>query len=119
MDWLTFISTLVTVLVGSGLISLFTIRETRKGMKLDNKEKELDTNIKLIDELQDQIEKLNDRLDQKDHRITELEDSNSTLRVENGDLKVELMKATLLKCDRIECNDRKPPFGYRNIDLDS
>ena len=87
-------------------------------MKLDNAEKEDNRWSKLADELQDENTRLNEKLDKKDSRITELEDIVSSLRTELGETKVELAKATLLRCSRVECSNRVPPFGYRNVDLD-
>ena len=118
MNWTLLLTTLISVLFGSGIVSLFTIRETRKGLKLDNKEKEDNRWERLANELQDQIEKQNDRLEKKDARITELEDRCSTLSNQLDEANTALAKATLLKCERIECSQRKPPFGYRNVDLD-
>ena len=118
MDWVTLLATLITVLFGQGIIALFTIRETKKGMKLDNKEKEDNRYITLINELQDQNEKLNEKIDKKDARITELEDRCTILSSQLDTANTELAKATLLRCSRIECSTRIPPFGYRNVDLD-
>lgn len=118
MDWISIILALIGALAGGGLISLLTLRETKKSLKIDNQAKEDDRWSKLADELQDENARLNEKLDKKDARITELEDTVSALRTELGDVKTDLVRATLLKCDRIECSNRKPPFGYRNIDLD-
>lgn len=118
MSIVTILTSLISALLGGGLITIFTVRETRKSLKIDNAAKEDNRWSKLADELQDQNEKLNDRLEKKDARITELEDIISTLRTELGDTKSELAKATLMRCSRVECTQRIPPFGYRNVDLD-
>ena len=59
MDWITLIVSVLSVIFGGGLISLLTIREQRKGMKLDNKEKEDNRWERLVDQLSDQVESLN------------------------------------------------------------
>lgn len=118
MDWVSIIVAIISALAGGGLLSLLTLRETKKSLNIDNQAKEDDRWSKLADELQDENTRLNEKLDKKDARITELEDTISLLRTELGETRIDLVRATLLKCDRIECANRKPPFGYRNIDLD-
>jgi len=118
MDISSIIIAIISVIGGGSIVSLLTVKEVKKGLKIDNKEKEDNRWERLANELQDQVEKLNDRIEKKDARITELEDINSQLRSQLDDANTNLAKATLLKCDRIECSQRKPPFGYRNVDLD-
>lgn len=115
MDWISIIIALISSLTGSGLLSLFTIREYKKGMKLDNAEKEDNRWDRLVNELQDQIEKLNERMEKKDSRIMELEDTNATLRQQLDDTRTALVKAKMMRCSRLSCNDRKPPFGYAEL----
>ena len=99
----------------TGIISLLTLRETKRGMQIDNKQKESDNYIKLINELQDQVEKLNERVDKKDARITELEDCNADLRSKLDEKNTALAKATLLRCTRLACESRRPPLGYSEL----
>ena len=80
MDWISIIVAIIGALGGGGLVSLLTIRETKKGLKVENKDKESDVYIKLINELQDQIEKQNERLDKKDTIIQEKDDTIADLR---------------------------------------
>lgn len=116
MDLISIIGAAVAAVGGvSGLVAMFTIRETKKGMALDNKEKEDNRWSKLCDELQDQIETLNERLTNKDARITELEDSNAALRSQLDSANTELAKALILKCSRISCSSRRPPLGYTEL----
>lgn len=115
MDFTSIIIAIIGALAGGGLISLLTIRETRKGLKIDNKGKEQDQFVKLIDQLQDQNEKLNVRIDVKDARITELEDRNAVLRQQLDEKNTALAKATLLRCTRLNCERRKPPLGYSEL----
>lgn len=115
MDWTTIVASLIAALSGGGLISLLTIRETRKKLKVENKEKEGEVYVKLIDELQDQIEKQNERLDKKDTIIQEKDDIIADLRARLDSVSTDLAKATLLKCNRLNCSDRRPPLGYSEL----
>lgn len=115
MDWISIILALISALAGGGLIGLLTIRETKKSMKIENAVKEDDRWSKLADELQDENAKLNDRLEKKDARITELEDTVSDLRTKLDDAKTAAVKASLLRCNRLNCERRSPPLGYTEL----
>ena len=115
MDWVSIIVAIIGALGGGGLISLLTIRETKKGLKVENKDKESDVYIKLINELQDQIEKQNERLDKKDTIIQEKDDTIADLRSRLDSASTALAKATLLKCSKLNCVDRIPPLGYAEL----
>ena len=118
-------SILIAILgsVGIGeLINLFTARETKKGMQLDNKQKEDSRWETLVNELQDQNRvlqeqntMLHERLDKKDERIFELDDRCADLRSRLDQVNTDLAKASLLKCNRLNCSDRRPPLGYTEL----
>jgi len=118
MDWASIIVALIGALAGGGLIGLLTIREYKKGLKIENGAKEDSRWTILVGQLQDQVEKQNDRLEKKDARITELEDTNATLRHELDDTRTALVKATLLRCSKLSCPDRVPPLGYSELTTD-
>lgn len=132
MDFTLLIELITAVIAGGAITSLITIRETKKGMKLDNvakdeenKNKSVERWSNLCNELQDQIETfqtqidgLNERLDKKDARILELEDRCVAYRTKIDQLSTDLTKATLLKCSRLKCEDRRPPFGYSELTTD-
>lgn len=129
MEWTTIILAALSALIPSGLIGLFTIREQRKAAKLENdgkqienKEKEDNRWEKLADQLSDQVEQLNtqimslnERLDKKDERIIELEDRCASLRQRLDEANTDLAKASLLKCNRLNCTTRRPPLGYTEL----
>ena len=115
MDWVTLVTALIASLSGGWLISLLTIRETRKKLNVENKEKEGEVYVKLIDELQDQIEKQNERLDKKDAIIQEKDDIIADLRHRLDEANSALIKATLLKCSKLACPDRRPPLGFTEL----
>lgn len=118
--------TIALAVVGSvsigELISLFTVREQRKGMKIDNKQKEDERWQRLLDEVQEQNSKLqeqnsmlHERLEKKDERIIELEDRSADLRAKLDETNTALAKASLLKCNRLNCDKRRPPLGYTEL----
>lgn len=122
MEWTTILVTLIGSILAGGIVSLFTIRESKKNMQLDNegkeienKDKEQEIHLKLIDELQDQIDKLNERLDKKDALIEEKSDTIAVLRQKLDETNTALAKAILLKCSRLACKDRIPPLGYSEL----
>lgn len=118
IEWGTILLAVVGSLSVSEIIHLFTIRETKKGMRLDNQQKESDNYVKLIDELQDQNNNINERLEKKDERILELEDKNDTLRQSLDSVRTKCAVAELLKCVNVSCQDREPKLGTRKVDVE-
>ena len=118
MDWASIIIAVIGALAGGGLISLLTIRETRKSMKIENGAKEDSRWTTLVEQLRAQIEKTSERLEKKDARITELEDTNDMLRQQLDETRTELVKAKMMRCSRLNCTNRKPPFGYSELTPD-
>lgn len=118
--------TIVVAVVGSiginEIINLFTIREHKKGMKIENQQKEderweklSDQQAEQITQLNEQIVSLNERLEKKDARIIELEDRCGDLRIKLDNASTDLAKANLLKCNRLNCTNRRPPLGYTEL----
>lgn len=118
MDWISILVALIGALAGGGLISLLTLRETKKSLKIDNQTKEDSRWSNLVKELQIQNEKLNERVERKDARITELEDTNAALRQKLDETSTALAKATLLRCSKLGCTSRIPPLGYSELTPD-
>lgn len=114
--------TIALAVVGSvsigELISLFTLREQKKGMKIDNKQKEderweklADQQSEQINQLNEQIASLNDRVEKKDARIIELEDRCASLQEKLDTSRTQCSIATMLRCNKISCSDRVPPIS--------
>lgn len=122
IEWTTIaIAVAGSISIGE-IINLFTVREHKKGLNIENKQKEDDRWEHLVDQLQDQIEKLqnqittlNERLEKKEERNIELSDKNAELRNKLDETNTALAKATLLKCNRLNCTDRRPPLGYMEL----
>ena len=119
MDWASIIIAVIGALAGGGLISLLTIRETRKGLKIDNAAKEDERWSKLADELQDQNEKLNERLDKKDALLQEKDDIIGDLRNKLDNSRTRCAMSEILKCVNINCSNREPKLGTRNLDIEA
>ncbi len=114
--------TIALAVVGSvsigEIINLFTVKEHKKGMKIENQQKEDDRWEKLADQQSDQINQLNeqiaglnDRLEKKDARIIELEDRCAGLQEKLDTSRTQCSIATMLRCNKISCIDRIPPIS--------
>ena len=115
IEWTTIVIAVAGSISIGEIINLFTIREHKKGMKIENKEKEDNRWEKLADQQADQINNMNERLEKKDARIIELEDRCADLRNKLDEANTALAKATLLKCNHLNCTDRRPPLGYTDL----
>ena len=118
IEWTTIVIAIAGSISIGEIINLFTIKEHKKGMKIENKEKEDNRWEKLADQQADQITSLNDRMEKKDARIIELEDRCADLRNKLDEANTNLAKATLLKCNRLNCTNRRPPLGYTELSTD-
>lgn len=118
MDWATIIVALIGSLGGGWLISLLTLRQTKKGKDIENKQKEDERWSKLCDEQQDQIEDLNVRLEKKDARIMDLEDQNANLHKSLNEVSTDRAICKILRCDVTACKDRKPPLGFKEVSIE-
>lgn len=125
MDWPLIVELVMAVITGGVVTSLVTMRETKRGMKLDNIAKEEENKNKsverwsnLCNELQDQIEMfqtqingLNERLEKKDALLQEKDDTIAELRTKLDSVRTQCSVATLLRCRKISCPDRVPPIS--------
>lgn len=121
--------TIVVAIVGSiginEIINLFTIKEHKKGMKIENKQKEderweklADQQAEQINQLNEQIASLNDRLEKKDARIIELEDRCASLQEKLDQTRTKCSVGELLRCVKVSCPDREPKLGTRQLDIE-
>lgn len=115
IEWTTIAIAIAGSISIGEIISLFTVREQKKGLNIENKQKEDDRWEKLSDQQAEQINNMNERLEKKDARIIELEDRCADLRNKLDEANTALAKASLLRCTRLSCNNRKPPLGYTEL----
>ena len=118
IEWTTIAIAIAGSISIGEIISLFTVKEHKKGMKIENKQKEDERWEKIADQLQDQVEKLqtqietlNSRLEAKDNRIIELEDRCESLQEKLDTSRTQCSIATMLRCNKISCTDRVPPIS--------
>ena len=118
IEWTTIAIAIAGSISIGEIISLFTVKEHKKGMKIENKQKEDERWEKIADQLQEQVEKLqtqietlNSRLEAKDNRIIELEDRCESLQEKLDTSRTQCSIATMLRCNKISCTDRVPPIS--------
>lgn len=128
------IETILSIVAGlggiTGIISLFYVKQEQKSKELDNESKDLDNEAKQSDEWRKLYEEerkcfLQARqeydavIKDKDEKIDELYKEVSNQRNQKVELhnkvasmNVELTKLKMLKCETVNCINRKPPTGY-------
>ena len=128
--WATLlINALVTLISVGGLGWIFTIREDRKAKKLENKQKELDIEEHKKDEIikdwkeiaeerRKRCEELKSECDKKDEKIVEKDNIISDLRAKLDARNTYCAVSEMLRCEKVACTDRKPPYGMKEIKLD-
>lgn len=115
MDWTQVIIALIGlvsgVLTGGGVTMWLTRKETKEGKALENMQKVLDAKDRIIEEREERCKELKADIDKKNAKIEQLLTEKSKIRDENDDLKTNLAVTTMLKCIKLNCIDRDPPFG--------
>ena len=118
MDWTTIIVAVISAFGGGGLAFLFTRKETKEGMTLDNMQKVIDAKDRIIEEREARCKELKADLAKKDETIAQKEQYITDLHKDNSTLYDKLDKANsraavnkLLKCQEIGCAHRRPPLG--------
>ena len=96
----------------------FTRKETKEGKAIENMQKvvdsmqtSLDAKDRIIQEYETRRQELKEDVNRKDAKIEELLKEKSDIRDENDDLKTNLAVSKMLKCIKMKCVDRDPPFG--------
>lgn len=112
MDWQTIIGALAGGLLGGGGIgSFFYVREKKRQMNAE-------TEASVSKEWRELAERKMEIIDKKDAYIEQLHDENKQLRHRNDVLSSEVAQLMVLRCTKIKCIDREPPFGATEIIFD-
>lgn len=112
MDWTQIITTLITILVPTGgFLGIFTIREKKTALMLENAAKLNDGWMALANERQETIKEKERKIEVKDEKIDELYRIGSSLRHKLDDANTARAVAEVLICDITSCTKRNPPFG--------
>lgn len=124
MDWVTLISTIAgTLLTGGGLVTLVTLRDRKSGAVLENLssmvESSRDSNAEwreIAAERERRAAELKADLDRKDAKIDRMYEEIAALRDRADRLGSEVAVLNVMRCVRLECTERRPPFGSGAVD---
>lgn len=116
MDWTTIIITILTLLISNGgLVTLVTLKEKKTSAFLDNVTKLIDQWQEVAEERKNRAVELKSDLDKKDAKIDALYVEISKLRNELDHTRTSEAVARMIRCEKTECTQRKPPFGSDKI----
>ena len=120
MDWTQIITTVLTLLIPTGgIMAIFTAREKKTEMALNNMNKINEQWAAFSSKEEERRKELKADIDKKDDKIDELHREISRLRNELDNERTERAKADLMKCIRIKCVDRHPPFAQSSNTRDN
>ena len=115
MDWTQIIVNVISLLIPTGgIVAIITAREKKTEMALNNMNKINEQWEGFAAKEEDRRKELKADIDKKDNKIDELHREISRLRNELDNERTERAKADLMKCIRIKCVDRHPPFASSN-----
>lgn len=122
MDWTQIIVTILTLLIPTGgIVAIFTAREKKTEMALNNMNKINEQWEAFSAKEEERRKELKEDIDKKDKKIDDQYREISRLRNELDNERTERAKAEMMKCLRIKCVDRHPPFteGCKPINMKS
>lgn len=112
MDWTQIVTTILSLLIPTGgIVAIFTAREKKTEMALNNMNKINEQWEAFSTKEEERRKELKEDIDRKDNKIDEQYREISRLRNELDNERTERAKAEMMKCLRIKCVERHPPFG--------
>ena len=112
MDWTQIVTTILSLLIPTGgIVAIFTAREKKTEMALNNMNKINEQWEAFSTKEEERRKELKEDIDKKDKKIDEQYREISRLRNELDNERTERAKAEMMKCLRIKCAERHPPFG--------
>ena len=112
MDWTQIVITILSLLIPTGgIVAIFTAREKKTEMALNNMNKINEQWEAFSSKEEERRKELKEDIDRKDNKIDEQYREISRLRNELDNERTERAKAEMMKCIRIKCVERHPPLG--------
>lgn len=117
MDIGSIIEILVTALFGGGIVTFVTLRDKKTEAMLNNMEKVIEELRALVNGYKQEVKDLKDELKEKERYIDELHKKESGLyeKLDKANSKAAIFR--IMKCTRVDCKDRKPPFGSGAVEV--
>lgn len=131
ITWATLLVNAIIALLSAGGVGwIITAREDKKAKKLENKAKEQeiedhkkDEVIKdwkeIAEERRSRCKELKVEVEKKDSKILEKDNTISELKAKLDDRNTYCAVAELLKCSKVQCESRIPPFASTIITTDA
>lgn len=104
---------LITVLIGSGgIVALFLIAERKTKAQTENITTAIEQWQKIVGRSQSELEDAQARAKEFRELYMIQFDINTKLRKELDEKNTRIAVLSLLRCHKLRCIDREPPFGY-------
>ena len=119
MDWTVIITTLLASLIPTGgFATMFTIREKKTEMILDNMAKIINQWKELANEQKLQMTSMQEDIRAKDEKIDEQHREKSAMRHELDDAHTEVAISKLVYCKKFAtCPEKDPPFAADALEV--
>lgn len=111
IEWVDILGDIAEIAITGGLLALVTIRDKKTAAILDNYDRVIKSWEETATERHARAEELKADLDKKDKKIDELYSEVTELRNALDDERTKRARAEMLKCHKLKCIDREPPFG--------
>lgn len=119
MEWVDILGYVAELALTGGLLAIVTIRDKKTAAILDNYDRVIKSWEETARERYNRAAELKADLDKKDKKIDELHAEKGELHDKINELYKELdherterARAEMVKCNKLKCIDREPPYGY-------
>lgn len=123
MNWQEIIIAMISFVSGGGLLGLFTLRQSRESKQIDNAAALVNEYRELLDQYKQEADDAREERDKSQKLIQELQAEVGRLKADLSILneKMKLYQtmaegAALLKCDRVNCQQRRPPMNQEDVE---
>ena len=117
MELGSIIEVVATFLFGGGILTFVTLRDKKTEAMLNNMEKVIEELRALVNGYKQEVKDLKEELKEKERYIDDLHKKESGLyeKLDKANSKAAIFR--IMKCTRIDCKDRKPPFGSGAVEV--
>lgn len=106
----TIITALIGALSGGGLTALFTLKQNKRALEIDNEIHLVAEYKELLEQYKSEREKMLQEREEEKRKFQELTQKYTEVQVQLGLMQKMYEQASLLKCEKVNCQQRRPPI---------
>lgn len=114
--WENIIIALAGVISGGGLLSIFTLKQTKRGKEIENEVHLVAEYKELLEQYKTEREAMLQEREEERKRYADLVAKYTEVSVKLDLMEKMYNQAVLLRCDKIQCQQRIPPVDRDKLE---